>query len=148
MFNKWIDSLKSKAQENPEPKEYWVERLTALLLVEIARSDTNIDLVEIKTIEKALQASSPTMSASDIEYIIATATNEADESISLHEQFRHINESFSREEKQALVEQMWRVALADGDVDKYEEYTIRELSERLYLSHKYFIQAKLKVMSA
>ena len=57
-----------------------------------------------------------------------------------------INSGFTREQKLALIEQMWRVAYADGDLDKYEEYTIRKLSDLLYVEHHEFIRAKLRAM--
>ena len=148
MFPNWIKNLKDASQETTEQRAYWLERLSALLLVEIARSDTHIDEQEMVAIKQALEQSANSLSASEIDDIILTATQDANSSISLHEQYQQINDSFSREQKLTLVEQMWRVALADGDLDKYEEYTIRELCERLHIDHKYFIQAKLKIVDA
>ena len=37
---------------------------------------------------------------------------------------------------------MWRVAFADGDLDKYEEHLIRRTTELLRLDHSDFIRAK------
>ena len=37
---------------------------------------------------------------------------------------------------------MWRVAFADGNVDKYEEHLIRRVHELLHLDHSDFIAAK------
>ena len=59
-----------------------------------------------------------------------------------------LNEALDRRGKIRLVEQMWQVALADGDIDRYEEYTIRKLSDLLYLDHSDFMQAKLRVLDA
>ncbi len=146
MFKNWIKNLQQDARDNQEPEEFWVERLTALLLVEIARSDLKIDDAEVGAIEQALQVASPSMTTTEIQEMISTAKQDANAATSMHEQFRQINSSFTHGQKCGLVEQMWRVAMADGDLDKYEEYTIRELCERLHLSHQDFIQAKLKVL--
>jgi len=146
MFQKWIENLQNNAANSEQPEGYWVERLSALLLVEIARSDTQIENLEIQAIEQALQSSSATMSSDEIRDIISTAIDDANNAISLHEQFQEINTHFSKEQKQALMEQMWRVAMADGNLDKYEEHTIRGLSERLHIKHRDFIRAKLNVI--
>jgi uncharacterized tellurite resistance protein B-like protein len=38
---------------------------------------------------------------------------------------------------------LWQVALADGRLDRFEEYALRKLGDLLHLSHADFIQAKL-----
>ena len=40
---------------------------------------------------------------------------------------------------------MWRIAYADGNVDKYEEHIIRKVSNLIYVSHSDFINSKLKI---
>ena len=148
MFQKWISHFQVATSDGPEPDEYWMERLCALLLVEIARSDLTIDDEEVDTIKQALQASSQSIGVEELDDIISTAKRDAAAATSLHEQLRQINSNFSREQKLKLVEQMWRVAFADGDLDKYEEHMIRELCELLHVNHQDFIQAKLKVTDA
>ena len=39
---------------------------------------------------------------------------------------------------------LWDVAYADGRIDKYEDYTIRKISDLLYIKHADFIKAKLR----
>ena len=46
------------------------------------------------------------------------------------------------EERGKLVESLWQVAFADNDLDKYEEASIRKISDLLYVSHGDFIKAK------
>ena len=40
---------------------------------------------------------------------------------------------------------MWEIAFADGNIDKYEEYVIRKVSDLIYISNDDFIKAKLEV---
>jgi uncharacterized tellurite resistance protein B-like protein len=56
-----------------------------------------------------------------------------------------INESFKRQDKLALVEHIWRVACADGNIDRYGEYTIRKLCDLLFVKRRENIQATLKI---
>ena len=146
MLQQWINNFKSGALEETQPDQYWLERVTAMLLLEIARADTEIDPAELKAIEQAITNSCPSISTDELEELISVARQDVEKSISLHEQIRQINTGCSREQKISLIEQMWRIAYADGDLDKYEEYTIRQLSDLIHVEHKDFIKAKLRVI--
>ncbi len=146
MFLQWIKNL--QVGDSEEPDAYWEERLGALLLIEIARSDATIDPLELDAIRQAIQVSCLSIETAEIEEIITAAQNDTEQMVSLHEQIRQINASFSRQQKLSLVEQMWRVAFADGDLDKYEESMIRKLCGLIHVPHKEYIQAKLKVTEA
>ena len=36
-------------------------------------------------------------------------------------------------EKEAVIEMLWQIALADQDLDKYEDYMIGKIAELLYI---------------
>ena len=40
------------------------------------------------------------------------------------------------------MEQLWRVAWADGRIDRYEEQILRRVADLIHLRHGEFIQAK------
>lgn len=148
MFSNWINRLASTSQSpDAETMQADIERVSASLLVEIARSDHQLEPVEIESIVTALQRSS-TLPDEEIKTLVDTAIAEADNAVSLHEHVRLINEQFEQEQKVVLIEQMWRVAAADGDIDHYEDYTIRKLSDLLHVRHSAFIQAKLRVIES
>ncbi|MEM1153413.1 MAG: TerB family tellurite resistance protein [Pseudomonadota bacterium] len=46
-------------------------------------------------------------------------------------------------QKLELIGSMWRVAYADGRLDKYEEHLIRQVAELCYVSHEDYIKSKL-----
>ena len=123
-----------------------IERVSATLLIEIARADHEIEAAELAAIRQALQQSSATLSEQDVDEITELALKDADLSVSLHDQVRVINETCSRSQKIQLVEYMWQVALADGNLDKYEEYSIRKLCDLLHVRHREYMQAKLRVL--
>ena len=68
-----------------------------------------------------------------------TATDEAED---FYQFTSLVNEHYRAREKQALVEDLWRVAWADGAVDKYEAHFIRRISGLIHVPHSQFIQAK------
>jgi len=53
-----------------------------------------------------------------------------------------INKRFSAPQKAQFVEWLWRVALADGKIDMYEDHLVRKFADLLYVPHIDFIMAK------
>ena len=44
----------------------------------------------------------------------------------------------------ALIENLWRIAFADGELHHYEEHVIRRIAGLIHVSHMDFIAAKLR----
>ena len=116
----------------------------ATLLVEIARADHDIDPAERTAIRRMLGASYGLDPASSAD-LLARAEHAVEESVSLHEFTSRLNDELSPQEKTGIVEMLWRVAFADGRIDKYEEHLVRKAADLLYVPHRRFIRAKLKV---
>jgi uncharacterized tellurite resistance protein B-like protein len=55
-----------------------------------------------------------------------------------------INQNYSIEEKIRVIEMIWRIAFADGNLDKHEDYLVHKLAKLLRLTHKQLIEAKLR----
>ncbi|MDZ7828422.1 MAG: TerB family tellurite resistance protein [Halofilum sp. (in: g-proteobacteria)] len=114
---------------------------TAALLIEIARADSDFDASEQSAIESML-VQTLELPAEEIAALVRLATEESRESISLHEFTRLVNEHYSIDEKRRLMEQLWRVAHADGRIDRYEEQLLRRIADLLHIRHSEFMQAK------
>ncbi len=119
----------------------------AVLLVEIARADFSLAAEELQVIEQAL-AQQFGLSVADAQVLIKEAQAEHDAAICLAPYVAELNRRTSVAEKRALLEALWRVALADGVLDSHEEHMMRRVAELLFLSHADFIQSKLKVTGA
>ena len=76
--------------------------------------------------------------------VIDTAHAELEKSVDLWTFTNQINQHYSIEEKQEIVEFLWRLTHADGVADPHEEYLTRRVTKLLRLSHKDFIVAKLR----
>ena len=114
-----------------------------VLMLEIARADDEIDDLEkevvIEGVKNILHKTNH-----EINEIFKKVIAVVEESISFFEFTSLINDSCSREEKYNLLVILWKVAYADGQLDKYEEYYIRKIKDLLYLSQSDFIKAKLE----
>ncbi len=56
-----------------------------------------------------------------------------------------INDHCTPEQKVLLIEGLWRVAYADGELHPYEEHVIRRVADLIHLTHFDFIAAKHRV---
>ena len=115
----------------------------ATLLVEIARADFEIDPSERIAIRRMLGAAYG-LDAESAQALVAGAERSVEESVSLYEFTRRLNDEATPEDKVEIIEMLWRVAFADGRLDKYEEHLIRKAADLLYVPHRRFIRAKLK----
>ena len=79
----------------------------------------------------------------EVDELIAFSKENVKDSTSLYEFTRDINDSFSAEQRIQLIESMWKIAYADGNIDKYEEHIIRKVSNLIYVAHSDFIKAKI-----
>ena len=80
--------------------------------------------------------------------MVELAENQAKEATSLYEFTSLINSDYDYSQKVGLIENMWRIAFSDNNLDKYEDHLIRKISDLIYVSHSDFIRAKLKVRDA
>ena len=121
--------------------EKTIEFAAAVLMFEISRADSTIVPEERKVIDAAL-VNHFHLSQMEAQELLALAEREVDDSVSLYEFTRSINDRLSNKDRVKIVELLWQVAFADAVLDKYEEYFIRKIADLLYVSHKDYIRAK------
>ena len=80
--------------------------------------------------------------------LVEEAERHIDKSHDLYQFTSQINRTYSEAEKVRLLEALWRVAIADLTVHKYEEHLIRRVADLLHVPHSGFIAAKLRVIDA
>ncbi|GAB3270661.1 TerB family tellurite resistance protein [Parahaliea aestuarii] len=134
-------------RESETQLQHRLRLAAAALLVETARADFGADEQERRTMAALLEQALK-LSAQEVEALLAQAEQQASEATSLYEFTRLVNDHFSPANKQQLIEAMWQVAWADGDLDKYEEALIRQVAELTYVPHADYIRAKLGAQQA
>ncbi len=130
-----------KGTEQTQNTERVLQIATATLLLEVVRADFEIQLEELDKIRQLL-ASQFRLNADELEQLITEAGENADRLVSLQHITRQLNEQFSESEKIRVIEMMWEVVFADGNLDHYEEHLLRQVAELLYLPHSAFIKAR------
>ena len=113
----------------------------AALLIEVAVIDQEFDDSEFKALQTILSKKFG-ISQDECQALTSLAQSESSDSTSMYQFTRLVNDSCSIEDKFDLVKGMWIIAYADGELDKYEEYIIRKVSDLIHVSHGDFIRAK------
>ena len=119
----------------------------AALLVEIALSDFESVNEEQQSIIDIVGKRFG-LSEREAQDLISIAQAEHRDSTDYFQFTRLINEHYTQPQKVELVESLWRVAYADGELHRYEEHVIRRLADLLHVSHTDFIAAKHRVIAA
>ena len=114
----------------------------AALLVEVMVIDGNLDEQELTSISQTL-CQILELSSDQVDELILLSRDEVSEATSLYQFTREINTHFSADQKMKLLTAMWRVAYADGHLDKHEEGIIRRVADLLHILHSDYIRCKL-----
>ena len=150
MAFKWLEKLTQLGESTSEKGNDRDElgMTLAVLMLEVAKSDFEESETEIQTMTAWLENQDLGLASENVNQLLESARNEQAGSAGLFEYTRRACERMSMEERVKLVEQLWRIAYADGVIDKYEEAAIRKASELLYVSHSDFIRAKFAAEAA
>lgn len=143
-LKKLFDTFQNAA---PEEQQHTIELATACLMIELARADLNVEAEELRRIVANMKGLFD-LSAEDIDSLINEAQNRADVATSTYEFTSIIAQKFDAEQRVKVIEALWKVAYADGHLDKYEEHFIRKVNDLLYVSHSDYIKAKLSAKSS
>ena len=114
----------------------------AALLVEVMVIDGNLEQQELTSISQTL-CQILALSSEQVDELIRLSREEVAEATSLYQFTREINTHFNDEQKMNLLTAMWRVAFADGYLDKHEESIIRRVADLLHILHSDYIRCKL-----
>tara|TARA_B100001250_G_scaffold282792_1_gene244980 strand:+ start:1414 stop:1878 length:465 start_codon:yes stop_codon:yes gene_type:complete len=142
----YIKKFSSKSsEENPTTKDDTsIMNACASLLIEAAFADKIFSETEVDSLKFTL-VNKFDFNENDVNQLIEEAENIVEESTSLYEHTRLINDKSSYEDKLRLINSLWKIAYADNEIDKYEDHLIRKISNLLHVSHKDFISEKIKV---
>jgi len=133
--------------ESPVSAERRLQMATAVLLVEVARSDHDFSAAEKESVLASLQRKCG-LGEAEAQELLTLAEAQSREAHDLFQFTSKIDKAFTEEQKVRLIEELWRAAYADSVLHEYEEHLIRRVADMLHLSHSQFISAKLRVTDA
>ena len=144
-IRKFFKSNENSKSDNLEGNQD--ELAYASLLIEVIKSDDHFDQREHDELLNIL-GTKLSIKEKALDELSELAQKKSDESTSLYEFTREINDKYQYEEKVQLIEDLWRIAYSDERIDKYEDYVIRKVADLIYVTHGDFIKSKLKVKNS
>ena len=139
-----ISNLSDKDVQEESQDPSLINNACAALLIEIAYADKDFDESEKMSLKNSLMTTYK-IDEIEIDELILDASQSVQESTSLYGYTRIVNDEFSYDEKLNLLKNLWKIAYADGNLDKYEEHLIRKISDLIHVSHRDYINIKLEV---
>ncbi|MGE5865736.1 MAG: TerB family tellurite resistance protein [Rhizobacter sp.] len=141
-----IKRLFESLQPRPAPDpafEHTLQMATAVLLVEVMRSDARISPQERAAALSTLRRHF-TLSETELGTLMEIAEEQARNAHDLHTFTARVNEHLEPKEKARIVEYLWQVAYADGHLDAHEHHVMRKIADLLYIPHGDYVAAKMR----
>lgn len=120
---------------------------SAALMIEMMRMDGEITGPERERVMHALEKKFE-LTAGETAEIVRLAEEEARDATDYYQFTSLIKDRLTPEQKERLIEYLWAVAYADGELHPYEEHLMRKIADLLYVPQKSFIAAKLRAKGA
>jgi len=144
-LQKFFDLYLNKDIKAEIPLQRRLQMASAALMVEMLHVDEQVTTEEDEKL-RLLLAQRFNLDSSEIEALIDLAHNEKHEATDYYQFTSLLNNHYSQQQKIDLVEDLWQLAYADHELDKYEEHLLRRLAELLHVPHKDYIRTKHKAL--
>lgn len=138
-----IEGKSDKGKESSEDLEQKKHVAAGVLLLEAAHIDNECTDEEMEHIVETLRDKFD-LSGNCVAELLELAHDGREKAVDLWQFTSYVNQHFSQEEKLAVMEDVWRIVLLDGQLEKHEDHYAHKLANLLRLSHKQMIGAKLK----
>ena len=139
-------SVTTTTESDAANREDALRLATAVLMVDVARSDHIFDANEFDEVLRLIESHfglSPEQAAS----LVNVADEEAEDLVSLHD-FSQLHQNLNEEEKARIVGLLWQIAYADGRLHRYEDSLVLRISDLLHVSRGLVMRLKSDAQDA
>lgn len=144
---RWLESRFKAEQYRERRDDQGLRVACAALLVEAARADHHFAPEEQRRLHALLRERFG-LTDDESEALAGAGADASRDAVSLTHLTQVVNRHCGLDERVALLRMMWHVALADGRVDKYEEYVLRQVANLLHLAHDDYLRARFEAQAA
>lgn len=142
----WLERLRggtADADQAARPDD--LHLAAAILLIEAARLDGSFDAAEERTIRRVL-ADKFQLSDEETTALIELADSRQQNAVEISTFTRAIKEGFPSERRVEVIEMLWEVVLADGELHAYEANLLRRIGGLIYVSDRDNGEARQRVV--
>jgi uncharacterized tellurite resistance protein B-like protein len=138
---------RSEAEVRSRVTDRQLQLATAVLLLEVARSDFDLRNDEFEAITRGVRKTLG-LTEDEAVAVVRFAEEEVRQSKRIFEFTRLVDQSYSPVQKKTIVQCLWQVAFADAQILASEEYLVRKISDLLHVPLADFIDAKIMARDA
>lgn len=129
------------AAQPAQSVEHTLQLATAVLLVEVMRSDPTLGDGERAAVIAALRDKFA-LTDDEIERLYELAERTQRTATDFFAFTSRLNEGFDAAQKVRMIEHLWRVAYADGKLDAHENHVMRRIADLLHVPQGDYVMAK------
>lgn len=131
------------AEAHPREAMHALRLSTAVMLVEVMRADATFHEGEREAVLAALRDQFE-LTADEAQRLAELGEATASGATDLFEFTTRINDRFQMPEKLRMIEQMWRVAYADGRLTEHERHVLWRIADLLHVPQGAYVHARLR----
>ena len=147
-LKKFFDQhMQATGAPRAEATQHALQVATAALLFEVMRADREMKDTERHAVNAAIQ-SRFALTAEETAALLRLAQAEADEATDYYQFTFLINQHYTAEQKEQIIEYLWQVAAADHDIDRFERTLIHKIADLLHVSRPGQIAARERALRA
>lgn len=141
------DKIKQAQDEALDAQLHRLHLATAALLQEMVRMDDEVTADECARVA-ALMRSRFGLTDEETETLLALAEEERRAATDYFQFTSLINANFTPAQKERIIQDLWEVALIDGQVDSHERHYLGKLAGLLHISKGAVAHAKMRAQAA
>ncbi len=147
LVKEFLATLTPNPEAEAQERQAALQLAIAVLLVEVMRVDPTSKPTERQAVLTSLQAQSG-LAGDALSQLMARAEQTAQKASDYFQFTSRINDGMTHTQKIGLIESMWHIAWASGDLDPNENHLIGKIAELLYVTQGEYIGAKMRAKEA
>ena len=124
-----------------EAREHALRMATAILMIDVARADYDFDEQEFDRVLRLCESHFH-LSPDEAAELVNAANEKAEDLVSVHEFTQLLHKNLDEHDKARIVELLWKIAYADGRLDKFEDSLVLSIGDLLYVNRAVVMRLK------
>ena len=116
-----------------EDRDEAIRMATAVLMIDVARADHVFEETEFERLLQLFESHFD-LTPEDAALLVDEAGEKADNLVSAYDFTKILHDYLDHDEKARVIELLWKIAYADGRLDKYEDSLVLKISDLLHVS--------------
>jgi uncharacterized tellurite resistance protein B-like protein len=141
LMDRVADAIAATDDKPDVNRDAAIRLATAVLMIDVARADHVFDESEFDSILELVRSHFALPAEQAAELVIA-ANEKAEDLVSAYDFTKVLHDHLDHGEKARIVALLWKIAYADGRLDKYEDSLVLKISDLLHVSRGLVMRLK------